>query len=129
MVSGVDDMSLGENLRNLIDERDMTQKELAKILNIAASTLGGYIQGYSEPDFETLKLLASYFDVSTDYLLDFQRNRSYTRNQQELLRIFDSLTPEQQELYIEQGKAFIRINAKEDVKSSKSTFQEKNNVG
>lgn len=37
-------MSLGENLRNLIDERDMTQKELAKILNIAASTLGGYIQ-------------------------------------------------------------------------------------
>ncbi len=122
-------MSLGENLRNLIDERDMTQKELAKILNIAASTLGGYIQGYSEPDFETLKLLASYFDVSTDYLLDFQRNRSYTRNQQELLRIFDSLTPEQQELYIEQGKAFIRINAKEDAKSSKSTLQGKNNVG
>ena len=122
-------MSLGENLRNLIDERDMTQKELAKKLNIAASTLGGYIQGYSEPDFETLKLLASYFDVSTDYLLDFQRNRSYTRNQQELLRIFDSLTPEQQELYIEQGKAFIRINAKENVKSSKSTLQEKNNVG
>lgn len=122
-------MSLGENLRNLIDERDMTQKDLAKILNIAASTLGGYIQGYSEPDFETLKLLASYFDVSTDYLLDFQRNRSYTRNQQELLRIFDSLTPEQQELYIEQGKAFIRINAKEDVKSSKSTLQRKNNVG
>lgn len=122
-------MSLGENLRNLIDERDMTQKELAKILNIAASTLGGYIQGYSEPDFETLKLLASYFDVSTDYLLDFQRSRSYTKNQQELLRIFDSLTPEQQELYIEQGKAFIRINAKEDAKSSKSTLQGKNNVG
>ena len=122
-------MSLGENLRNLIDERDMTQKELAKILNIAASTLGGYIQGYSEPDFETLKLLASYFDVSTDYLLDFQRNRSYTRNQQELLRIFDSLRPEQQELYIEQGKAFIRINAREDVKSSKSTLQGKNNIG
>ena len=122
-------MSLGENLRNLIDERDMTQKELAKILNIAASTLGGYIQGYSEPDFETLKLLASYFDVSTDYLLDFQRNRSYTRNQQELLRIFDSLTPEQQELYIEQGKAFIRINAKDNVKSSKSTLQGNNNVG
>jgi len=122
-------MSLGENLRNLIDERDMTQKELAQILNIAASTLGGYIQGYSEPDFETLKLLASYFDVSTDYLLDFQRNHSYTRNQQELLRIFDSLTPEQQELYIEQGKAFIRINAKDDVKSSKSTLQGKSNVG
>ena len=122
-------MSLGETLRNLIDERDMTQKELAKILNIAASTLGGYIQGYSEPDFETLKLLASYFDVSTDYLLEFQRNRSYTRNQQELLRIFDSLTPEQQALYIEQGKAILKFNQKEHAKSSRSITNEDSHAG
>ena len=122
-------MNLGEILRNLLDEHDMTQKELAKTLNVAASTLGGYIQGYSEPDFETLKLLASYFDVSTDYLLDFQRNRSYTRNQQELLRIFDSLTPEQQALYIEQGKAILKFNQKEQAKLSPSTTNEDSHAG
>ena len=112
-------MSLGENLRNLIDERDMTQKELAQILNIAASTLGGYIQGYSEPDFETLKLLASYFDVSTDYLLDFQSGRTFSHIEDEVLRIFRSMTSEQQVIYVEQGKAVVRLNQKEkEAKSS-----------
>ena len=33
-------MSFGDNLRALIEERDITQKELAKKLNIAPSTLG-----------------------------------------------------------------------------------------
>ena len=32
-------MSFGDNLRALIEERDITQKELAKKLNIAPSTL------------------------------------------------------------------------------------------
>mgnify|MGYP000441238564 CR=1 FL=1 len=60
----------GDNLRALIEERDITQKELAKKLNIAPSTLGSYVQNVREPDFATLKMFANFFDVSTDYLLD-----------------------------------------------------------
>ncbi len=122
-------MSLGENLRDLIEERDMTQKELAKALNMAASTLGGYIQGYSEPDFDTLKLLASYFGVSTDFLLDFHHEHSNNKMKEELLRIFDALTSEQQELYLEQGRAFIRINIRKQKKLSSSISTDQNNVG
>lgn len=44
-------MSFGENLRTLIEERDMTQKELAAKLNIAPSTMGSYVQNTREPDF------------------------------------------------------------------------------
>ena len=44
-------MSFGNNLRVLIEERDMTQKDLAKQLNIAPSTLGSYVQNTREPDF------------------------------------------------------------------------------
>ena len=47
-------MSFGENLRSLIEERDMTQKELAIQLNIAPSTMGSYVQNTREPDFATL---------------------------------------------------------------------------
>ena len=43
-------MSFGDNLRALIEERDITQKELAKKLNIAPSTLGSYVQNVREPD-------------------------------------------------------------------------------
>ena len=122
-------MPFCDTLRTLIDERGLTQKQLAQDLEIPVSTLGGYVQGTSEPDFETLKLFANYFDVSADYLLNLKIGNTQSHLENELLRIFRSLSTEQQELYLEQGKAFIRINAKEDVKSSKSTLQGKNNVG
>ncbi len=122
-------MPFCDTLRNLIDERGLTQKQLAQDLEIPVSTLGGYVQGTSEPDFETLKLFANYFNVSADYLLNLKIGNTQSRLENEFLRIFRSLSTEQQELYLEQGKAFIRINAKEDVKSSKSTLQGKNNVG
>ena len=66
-------MSFGDNLRALIEERGITQKELARKLNIAPSTLGSYVQNVREPDFETLKTIAGYFDVSTDYLSQIKR--------------------------------------------------------
>jgi transcriptional regulator with XRE-family HTH domain len=122
-------MPFCDTLRTLIDERGLTQKQLAQDLEIPVSTLGGYVQGTSEPDFETLKLFANYFNVSADYLLNLKIGNTQSRLENELLRIFRSLSTEQQELYLEQGKAFIRINAKEDVKSSESTLQGKNNVG
>ena len=69
-----------------------------------------------------LKLLSNYFNVSIDYLLDNNTGVIQFEKENELLRIFRSLTPEQQDLYIEQGKAFIRINSRENAKSSKSAI-------
>ena len=62
-------MDFSDTLRMLIEEKDITQKELAKQLHLAPSTLGSYVQGSREPDFSTLKQIADYFEVSTDYLL------------------------------------------------------------
>ena len=38
-------MGVGNHLRALLAERDMSPKELAQQLNIAPSTMGSYIQG------------------------------------------------------------------------------------
>lgn len=113
-------MNFSYKLRSLIEERNLTQKQVAIDLNIAPSTMGGYVQGSSEPDFETLKRLANYFDVSTDYLLNIHTEKSNNFLEDELLRVFRSMTEEQQRLFIEQGKVFVRANniTKEKVKSS-----------
>lgn len=115
-------MKFSEKLRLLIDEENITQKQFANDLNIAPSTIGGYVQGISEPDFETLKRIALYFNVSTDYLLNIPENKINNLAEEELLRVFRSMTIEQQQLYIEQGKVFVRANnqlkAKKKVKSS-----------
>lgn len=112
-------MSFGENLRSLIEERDMTQKELAMQLNIAPSTMGSYVQNTREPDFATLKLLANYFDVSIDYLLDNFTGKVADHQEAELLRIFRSLPDEQKSICIEQCRVFVRMNYQEkEAKSS-----------
>ena len=103
-------MKFGDVLRNLLEERDITQKKLANDLNAAPSTIGGYVQNNSEPDFEMLKQIAKYFDVSTDYLLDYRSNKASTYEEDDLLHIFRSLSAEQKELYLEQGRGFIRLN-------------------
>ena len=51
-------MNFGNKLRALIEERGITQKELASHLNIAPSTVSSYVQNTREPDFVTLKLIA-----------------------------------------------------------------------
>lgn len=113
-------MSFCNKLRALIEERNLTQKQVANDLNIAPSTMGGYVQGSSEPDFETLKRLATYFDVTTDYLLSVHSNKSNNVLEDELLRVFRSMTVGQQGLFIEQGKVFVRANKahREKVKPS-----------
>ncbi len=101
-----------EKLRLLIEERNLTQKQVAKDLNIAPSTMGGYVQGISQPDFDTLKQLAGYFDVSTDYLLDAPEKERGGALEDELLRVFRSMTQEQKSIFIDQGKAFLKANSK-----------------
>jgi len=48
---------------------DMTQKELAKHLQIADSTLSYWEMGRYEPDQEALMSLSRFFQVPIDYIL------------------------------------------------------------
>ena len=113
-------MSFGGNLRTLIEERKITQKELARQLNLAPSTLGSYVQNTREPDFDTLKLIAKFFNVSIDYLLDFTSNPTTSHQEDDLLRVFRSLTASQKEICLGQCKAFVKVNYKKD-KMAKSS--------
>lgn len=105
-------MTFSDILRLLIEERGLTQKQLAKDLHIAVSTLGGYVQGTSEPDFDTLRRLAEYFEVSADYLLDFRTGKAKSHREDDLLRVFRALPMQLQEVYLEQGKVFLRAFSK-----------------
>ena len=111
-------MIFSDILRLLIEERGLTQKQLAKDLHIAVSTLGGYVQGTSEPDFDTLRRLAEYFEVSADYLLDFRTGKANSHSEDDLLRIFRALPTALQELYLEQGKVMLRFASRHSQETS-----------
>ena len=60
---------LSSRLKQLREEKEVMQKEIAAYLNISASAYGFYEQGKRTPTPEILSKLASYFNVTTDYLL------------------------------------------------------------
>lgn len=62
----------GEKIKELREERKLTQKELAKFLNIRNTTISAWEQNIAEPPYETLKKLCLLFDVSSDYLLGLE---------------------------------------------------------
>lgn len=56
-------------LKQLRKEKGLSQRDLAKLLNLSHSAIGLYETGKREPDFKTLKLLSRFFNVSTDFLI------------------------------------------------------------
>ncbi|NHM26464.1 helix-turn-helix transcriptional regulator [Desulfofundulus sp. TPOSR] len=61
--------SLGERLAYLRNQRGLSQAELARLLHMGQSTIAMYEKNRRSPDNQSLKRLADFFGVSTDYLL------------------------------------------------------------
>ena len=61
--------SVGDRIKHLRLSNNMTQKELADALYKSESAIRMWELGKSEPDIETLKMIADYFRISADYLI------------------------------------------------------------
>ncbi|MEH2944912.1 helix-turn-helix transcriptional regulator [Lachnospiraceae bacterium KK002] len=111
-------------LENLIEERNLTQKQLSLDLHIASSTVNGYVNNNREPDFATLVRFAQYFNVSTDYLLGLSSEKkpspsSLSPAEGALIHLYRSLPQERQELIVEQAKFYQNLEQKRQ-KASKT---------
>lgn len=60
---------LGNKLKQLREAKGLTRKAVAQYLNIDQTTYGKYELGKRDPDYDSLKMLADFFDVSIDYIL------------------------------------------------------------
>lgn len=62
-------MAFAAMLKQLRAENRLSQKDIADYLGITRQAVASYELAKREPDYEVLKKLADYFDVSIDYLL------------------------------------------------------------
>lgn len=57
-------------LKELRKEKGLTQKELAKKLNISVTGYASWEQGLAEPSLNAIKNICKIFNISADELLD-----------------------------------------------------------
>lgn len=73
--------SLGNRIRYLRENRNITQRELANILNIANSTMSQYESDIRVPSDDIKIKIADYFHVTVDYLLGCPSNTAQNQTE------------------------------------------------
>lgn len=66
-------------LKELRKARHITQQRLAIELNMNQNSISRYENGEREADYATLILIADYFNVSIDYLLERTDNPTFLK--------------------------------------------------
>lgn len=70
-----------ERMRNLREDKDLKQKDIAKMLNVAQTTYSDYENGKINMPTSILVKLAELYNTSIDYLLGMTDNpRPYERS-------------------------------------------------
>jgi transcriptional regulator with XRE-family HTH domain len=69
-------MDIGNKIKTLRLSKPLTQNELADILGVSKSTMSNYERNISTPAPDILLKLATYFEVTVDYLFNEKQDNS-----------------------------------------------------
>lgn len=114
---------LGDRLRKARERKQFRQIQVTEKTGINNKTLSRYESGGSEPDIETLKILADLYEVSVDWLsgltddpspvitvkeneYDYTKDPSITPELRELLDTLVTLPEEDRQRIIDQALIF-----------------------
>lgn len=82
----------GYRLRELRENKDLTQTQVAKRLNLSKTTISGYENNIKTPSLDVLVKLSILYGVSADYILGLENRKliqidGLTMNQEEIIKI------------------------------------------
>lgn len=96
----------GYRLRELRENKNLTQTQVARRLNLSKTTISGYENNIKTPSLEVLVKLSILYGVSADYILGLENRKMIT---------VDGLTLKQEEL--------VKILINEFKDANKKVFQ------
>lgn len=68
-----------KRLKDLREDRDLFQKDIAKVLNISQQYYSEYEKGKRSISIEILIMLSNFYQVSTDYILGLTNKKERIR--------------------------------------------------
>ena len=78
-------MNLGNKIKTLRKEHNLTQENLAEMLGVSYQAISRWENNITSPDISTLPILANIFNVTVDYLLDV----NVIKNEDNINKIYD----------------------------------------
>ncbi len=66
-------LTLGEKIKNLREDRDLTQVQLGKLVNMTQRKISYIENNKYEPSIDDIRAFCLFFGISADYLLDLPK--------------------------------------------------------
>ncbi|MEI3337600.1 MAG: helix-turn-helix transcriptional regulator [Clostridium sp.] len=125
---------INKRIRELRIEKELTQEDIAKMLNKSTNNISQYETGKRQPDINTIIKIAEYFNVSIDYLMgrtetreladDFiKKNLKLTDDEKKILSQYRNLNKEGEK----QAKEYLEYLAQKYIKNNNVSQMEKVN--
>ncbi len=73
------ELTFGEKIRLLRENKELTQAQLGMVINMTQRKVSYLENGKYEPSLEDMRILCQFFQVSADYLLGFTRHLPYPK--------------------------------------------------
>lgn len=78
-ISSSQSITIAQRMRELRRIHNVSQEDLAKLLNVRRNTISNYESGICEPSIESMKTLAQYFGITVDYLINYTLDYSKSK--------------------------------------------------
>lgn len=109
-------MEIAHIIAQLRKNNRLSQRDLAKAINVSAGVIGSWETGRIQPAFESCIALADYFKISTDVLFEKDRllkPEEYQQNElssdsKKILQIFDELNEENKDILIGKAREMLK---------------------
>lgn len=118
--------TFGQNLRNLRTLKKISLHKLGAELDVTGSAISAWELGKKEPNFDMLKKIASYFMVSTDYLLNHQVLNNEEQKKAVVTQLADELYEKSQDIPVFKEELLSYIAYLDFKKKSEQTALENN---
>lgn len=108
-------IDISVKIKDLRLEKNLKQKDVAKMLHIATNTLSQFENNKGRPSLEVLSAMADFYGCSIDYLVgrddDYSAPTFYTSSEeQELIKAYRQLSFDQQQVVKVQLGALVEVN-------------------
>lgn len=114
-------MAIYYRIKDLREDSDKTQQEIADYLGTSSQHYGKYELGRAEIPFDRAIMLAKYYDVSLDYIAGLTNSKkglaaSISENQLEMIRLMEKLSIQEMQNILDIMQALL-----DDLKNDKKS--------